>query len=145
VDTAGHHLGTHEGIHQFTVGQRRGLQVALGSRAWVVSIDAGSARVVVAREEEELMSSGLHASSVVWGAAYQDFREGACEVQVRSRHRPVGARMERLPDGRVRVDFSGPQRAVTPGQAAVLYDGEAVMACGWIDESFKKGGVHADR
>jgi len=133
VDTDGCTIGRHQGIHAFTIGQRRGLGVALGRRAYVLAIDADRGEVVVGSDESELLSEGLEALDVRWIAG-PDARL-KCDVQIRYRHRPVPAVIEREGSSNVRVLFERPQRAVTPGQAAVFYDGDRVIGGGWIDRA----------
>lgn len=129
-------LGRHSGIHHFTVGQRRGLGLALGKRGWVKAVRAESGDVVVSTEERELLSNGLVALRVNWHGAAPPGEPFRCAVQVRYRHRPVPALVE--PDGRggACVRFLEPVRAVTPGQAAVFYDNDRVLGGGWIESSF---------
>ncbi len=143
VDTQGRRLGDHDGLHKFTVGQRRGLKLSLGQRAWVKSIHPDSARVVVTTRPEDLLSSGLVAAEVTWSPRFRDMLQGdslECQVQVRSRHTPAAARMVVLQNRRVDVRFHSPQRAVTPGQAAVFYREDRVVGGGWIEQSFSQEG-----
>ncbi len=137
VDTDGHAIGGHQGVHAFTIGQRRGLGVALGRRAYVLAIDAERGEVVVGSDESELLADGFDALDVRWLAGYGTQGPVKCDVQIRYRHRPVPAAVETSGDGpsRVRVLFDKPQRAVTPGQAAVFYDGDHVIGGGWIDRA----------
>ena len=136
VDVNGNVLGSHDGIHLFTVGQRRGLGISLGRAAYVVAIDAAASLVVVSTDAEDLLTSGLEASAVHWlGAPSLD---RPLQVQIRYRHQPVGAVARLLGDDRIRVIFDQPQRAVTPGQAAVFYDGDRVLGGGWIDAALPR-------
>jgi tRNA-specific 2-thiouridylase len=137
VDEAGNRLGEHAGVHRFTIGQRRGLGVALGQRAYVLRIDAGRAEVVVGNDERALAARGLLASHARW---LVDLPEGArrrAAVQVRYRHAAAPALVERTSSTELRVQFDEPQRAVTPGQAAVLYDGRRVLGGGWIERALQ--------
>ena len=131
VDVQGSLLGTHDGIHLFTVGQRRGLGISLGRPAYVIAIDRAASRVVVSTDPDDMLSAGFEAGSVRW-LQEGDIRPRA-GVQIRYRHAPVGATLKRLGDDRIRVRFDDPQRAVTPGQAAVFYEGDRVLGGGWID------------
>lgn len=131
VDRDGAVIGEHGGIHLFTVGQRKGLGIATGRRAYVSMIDPAAARVVLTGEPADLESDRLRASGFVW---HGDPPAGPvrCGAQVRYRSSPADA--EAVPDGRgVSVLFDSPQRAVAPGQAVVLYDGDRVLGGGWID------------
>jgi tRNA-specific 2-thiouridylase len=141
VDTAGKKLGEHDGLHHFTVGQRRGLKLALGRRVWVKSIQPQGARVVVTTRPDDLLSDGLSATGVTWSPRFRDILPGdslPCLVQVRSRHAPAPARVVAIQDRRADVRFDVPQQAVTPGQAAVFYQGDQVIGGGWIEQSFSK-------
>ncbi|HVP29944.1 MAG TPA: tRNA 2-thiouridine(34) synthase MnmA [Myxococcota bacterium] len=134
VDGAGRVVGRHRGIHRFTVGQRRGLGVALGRRTFVTGLDAAANRVHVGTQEE------LHAArAVLEGATWIDGAPPAPPVRglLRIRHRHEGASATLLPrpDGDVDVRFDAPVRAVSPGQAAVLYVGDEVVGGGWIRSS----------
>ncbi len=136
TDSEGKILGKHQGFHRFTVGQRRGIGVALGRKAWVKEIDPGSARVIIALDEKELLSKGLIATGVRWRQPVADVSLVRCGVQVRYRHRAVPAAVEPLGPETVRVVFSRPVRAVTPGQGAAFYDGDRLLGGGWIERSF---------
>jgi tRNA-specific 2-thiouridylase len=131
VSTSGQVLGTHSGIQNFTVGQRRGLRIAAARPLYVVQIDSDTRRITVG-EESELWSDTLEARDVNWISwpALNEPIEAA--VKIRYRHEPAPARMEPCGATTVRVRFHEPQRAVTPGQAAVFYSGEEVLGGGWI-------------
>ncbi len=132
VDEEGRVLGHHPGIHRYTVGQRRGLGVALGKPAFVRSIDPHSARVTLTTRPEALFAPGLVARAASW--LVEAPRVGSrlrCEVQVRYRAAAVGCELRVLAEG-IELRFDRPQRAVTPGQAAVLYQGEQVLGGAWI-------------
>jgi tRNA-uridine 2-sulfurtransferase len=135
VDGDGNVLGSHQGFHQFTIGQRRGLGIALGQKAWVKSIDPESARVVLTLDKSELLSKGLIATGVRWHHSLPSSDPISCSVQVRYRHAAVPAVVEQLGPESVRVIFNQPVRAVTPGQAAVFYDGDRLLGGGWIERS----------
>jgi tRNA-specific 2-thiouridylase len=134
VDGEGRVLGRHDGLHRYTVGQRRGLGVALGRPAFVRRLDPDAARVELTTRPDELLAAGLVASGAHWlveppapGHALR------CEVQVRYRAAPVGCELVVRADGRVEIRFDRAQRAVTPGQAAVMYQGEQVLGGAWIE------------
>ncbi len=133
VDDRDRRVGEHPGIHHFTIGQRKGLGVALGSPAWVRSIDPKTAVVRLTTDPAALLSGSLVASDVRFGPCFAEFDSGRCQVQIRYRHPPADASVTRLSEGRALVEFDTPQRAVTPGQAAVLYQGERVIGGGRID------------
>jgi tRNA-specific 2-thiouridylase len=134
VDTAGKVLAKHEGIEQFTIGQRKGLGFAAGERRYVLRIVPGDNEVVVG-PREDLLASGLVASRVNWLAEAAPAEPLACQVKIRYRHVPAAATVWPLADGSARVEFAEPQSAVTPGQAAVLYDGPRVLGGGWIEHA----------
>jgi tRNA-uridine 2-sulfurtransferase len=136
VDGEGKVLGRHIGFHRFTVGQRRGLGIALGRKAWVKGIDPENASVIVTLDESELFSEGLIATGVRWHYPVADLSPIRCSAQVRYRHDAAPAVVEPLGRESVRVTFSQPVRAVTPGQAVVFYDGDRLLGGGWIERSF---------
>jgi tRNA-specific 2-thiouridylase len=131
VDTEGRVVGEHEGVHRFTVGQRRGLGVSRPLPLYVVRVEPESNRVVVGHDEE-LLSSEFTAAGVNWVAFEEPSEPFAADVRVRYRHREAPATVTPLGQGRARVRFDEPQRAVTPGQATVFYRGEEVLGGGWI-------------
>jgi tRNA-specific 2-thiouridylase len=130
VDETGAVLGRHEGVHGFTVGQRRGLGVARGAPQYVVSVDALTRRVTVG-PRVRLRRERLAVADVRWSAAAPAAPFTAA-VQVRHRHRPAPARV--VPDGaRATVELLEPlENGAAPGQAAVFYVGDEVVGGGWI-------------
>ncbi|HJT76862.1 MAG TPA: tRNA 2-thiouridine(34) synthase MnmA [Gemmataceae bacterium] len=144
TDTAGNVLADHEGIENFTVGQRKGLGFAAGRRRYVLRI-VPEERAVVVGDREELLASGLVASRVNWLREAPPEGPLACEVKIRYRHPAARATVTALPDGGARVTFAEPQSAVTPGQAAVFYDGPRVLGGGWIEGAVRNdpGSGHA--
>jgi tRNA-specific 2-thiouridylase len=132
VDTAGQVLGTHGGVHRFTIGQRKGLGLSTREPLYVLEIKPDTARVVVG-PRDALGRATLTASRVNWvsGAPPPDWRTVA--AQIRHRHAAAPARVRALDDGRAELEFASPQSAVTPGQAVVFYEGEEVLGGGWID------------
>jgi len=132
VDTEGHVLGEHRGVVHYTVGQRRGLGVARGEPLYVVRVDADRNRVVVG-SEEDLRSREAEVREVNWVSCDAPTAPLEAEVKIRYRARPAAARVEPLPEGRVRLRFAEPQRAVAPGQSAVFYRGDVVLGGGVID------------
>ena len=131
VDASGRVLGEHDGVHRYTVGQRRGLRISHPLPLYVVRIDARENRVVVG-ESDELLSTELTAARVNWIAFDEPQETVRAEVRVRYRHEAAPARITPLGEGRVRIVFDEPQRAITPGQATVFYRGEEVVGGGWI-------------
>jgi tRNA-specific 2-thiouridylase len=130
VDAAGRKLGSHDGIHRFTVGQRRGLGIAWKEPLYVTGIERESSRVV-AGPRSELFCSGLLADQTTWtDLPITGTFHGTCSIRYRQRPVPCSATI--LEDGRLQVVFENPQQSVTPGQAVVLYDGDRVVGGGWI-------------
>lgn len=131
VTSDGAVVGRHSGVHRYTVGQRKGLGVAWKQPLHVRTIDADLNRVVVG-ELEELETSSLTAARATWSTrpTAPEFR-AACRI--RYRHKPAPCRVVMLADNRFEVHFDTLQTSVTPGQAAVLYDGERVLGGGWIE------------
>jgi tRNA-specific 2-thiouridylase len=133
VTSGGKALGEHAGVHHFTVGQRRGLGIAAGEPLYVITTDAASQKVTVG-PEPELYRSTLTAAGINWISVAAIEREARAQVKIRNRHVPAPATLVPGEDpGRVEVRFDRPQRAVSPGQAAVFYDGDLVLGGGWID------------
>jgi len=130
VTTGGQVVGTHPGIERFTIGQRRGLGVAMGEPYFVVRIEPESRRVVIGRGEE-LARSTLTADRCNW-LADPPGGEFRCTAKIRYNSPPAAATAELL-SGRLRVVFDQPRYGVAPGQAVVLYDGEQVLGGGWIE------------
>ncbi|HYG62938.1 MAG TPA: tRNA 2-thiouridine(34) synthase MnmA [Thermoanaerobaculia bacterium] len=134
VDTAGRELGTGQPYYRYTVGQRRGLGLAARSPLYVLAIEPEENRVVVG-EEEALLAPGLQGERLHWIGADPSLGEAGeveATVKIRSRHPGVAARIRPLDKGEVEVRFAEPQRGVTPGQAAVFYQGTRVLGGCWI-------------
>jgi len=134
VDEAGKVVGTHSGIEGFTIGQRRGLGIAVGAPRYVVEIEPATRTVTIGRREA-LEKLALEASRFNWQGPVP---EGpvSCEAQIRARHTAAGATAIPLGNERVRVVFQNPQSAITPGQVVTLYQGDVVLGGGWIDRAF---------
>jgi tRNA-specific 2-thiouridylase len=131
VTASGEVIGEHAGIHNFTVGQRKGLGVATGSPLYVIQINGADKQVVVGGEEH-LYSRTLHARRVNL-ISVDDLRKPMrVSVKIRHRHVPAAAVLEKTAADEVRVTFDQPQRAITPGQAAVFYDDDVVVGGAWI-------------
>ncbi len=133
VTSGGRALGRHAGVHHFTVGQRKGLGIATGEPLYVIATDAASQRVTVGGDHE-LLKTHLTAANVNWISWPGLAAPARAQVKVRHRHTPAAATLHPTADTtRVTVHFDEPQRAVTPGQAAVFYDGDLVLGGGWIE------------
>lgn len=131
VDSSGQVIGRHEGIHRFTIGQRRGIGIAAERPLYVISIDAPRNRVTVG-PAEELTRDDFTAAGVNWIAPRGPDEAVRAEVRVRYRHEAAPATIVPLPNGRAQVKFDDAQRAITPGQATVFYRGDEVLGGGWI-------------
>jgi tRNA-uridine 2-sulfurtransferase len=129
VDGAGRTLGTHAGIHRFTLGQRKNLGVATGERAYVVGMDAESNEVRLGTREQ-LLAGGARLEHVSLAPDVRLPLE--CDVAVRYRGTPMRAQVQRYADGGLELQFAEPVLAVVPGQYAVLYRGERVLGGGAI-------------
>ncbi len=131
VTTNGEVLGEHSGIHNFTVGQRKGLGVATGSPLYVIQI-SGAQKQVIVGGEEHLYSRTLRARRVNLISVAELREPMRVTVKIRHRHEPAAAVIEKTGDDEILATFDEPQRAITPGQAAVFYDGHVVVGGGWI-------------
>ena len=131
-DREGTVLGRHDGIHRFTIGQRKGLGLSAGVPLYVVNIDAEHAAVTVG-PREELERTSLTASRVNWISGDVPAVPVRAHARIRYRHREAAATIAPLPGSRASVTFDEPQAAITPGQAVVFYDGDCVVGGGWID------------
>ena len=135
VDPAGKVLGTHRGIAFYTVGQRRGLGISTGKRLYVIKIDKDKNEIVLGTEDQ------LYAKALIAGDVhliYEDMLKDERQLEVKIRYKSEAAPATVTPIGnrKIRVIFDKPQRAITPGQAAVLYDGDIVIGGGIIEEAF---------
>jgi tRNA-specific 2-thiouridylase len=131
VSIGGQLQGQHEGVHNFTVGQRKGLGLASPSPLYVISIDRDSKRVTVGAEQE-LQRSSLRAQRVNWISIPGLVGEMRAQVKIRHRHEPAWATLRAIGVDEVEAVFDHPVRAVTPGQAAVFYSADEVVGGGWI-------------
>ena len=131
VNAIGQELGEGEPYYRYTVGQRRGLRLSAPNPLYVLQIEPRENRVVVG-EDKDLLAPGLRGERLHWIGPDP---EGAVEatVKIRSRHPGAAARIRPLREGRVEIDFAEPQRGVTPGQAAVFYQGTRVLGGCWIE------------
>jgi tRNA-specific 2-thiouridylase len=131
-DRDGRVLGRHEGVHRFTIGQRKGLGLSTGVPLYVVGIDAGSAEVTVG-PREALDRGTLTASRVNWISGETPQRAIRAHARVRYRHKEAAATITPLAGERAQIVFDEPQSAITPGQAVVFFDEDVVLGGGWID------------
>lgn len=132
VDRDGAVLGGHEGVHRFTIGQRKGLRLSAKEPLYVLEIRPESAEVVVG-PRDALGRATLTASQVNWVAGRPCETWTAVQAQIRYKHAAAPARVRALEAARAELEFEQPQSAITPGQAVVFYDGDRVVGGGWID------------
>ena len=136
LDLAGRVLGTHKGLPHYTVGQRRGLGIAAPEPLYVVALDPEKNAVIVG-PESALYAEGLVAEALHWIAGEPPGKRFECQVQIRYRAPAAGAQVV-LEGDKAQVEFQEPQRAVTPGQAAVFYRGEEVLGGGIIAQALSR-------
>jgi len=132
VDAQGRVLGRHEGVHHFTIGQRKGLGVSAAEPLYVVRLDA-ERRLVQVGPKAALDRTALTASGMNWVAGTPPAGDVRAHVQIRSRHAAAAARVKPAGPDRMEVEFDDPQSAITPGQAAVVFQDAEVLGGGWID------------
>jgi tRNA-uridine 2-sulfurtransferase len=131
TDVDGRTLGTHRGLLGYTIGQREGLGIAAGHPLYVVALDRPNNRLVVG-PREALLSALMPVERVNWLSIAEPSGPVRASVKIRSRHEGGEASIEPGPERTARVAFDSPQTAITPGQAAVFYDGDLVLGGGWI-------------
>ena len=131
TDPEGRVLGAHKGLLGYTIGQREGIGLALGHPVYVVGMDRPNNRLIVG-SREDLLSRTLMAERVNWVSIDAPHAPIKAAVKIRSRHEGAAAMLTPAPDGTAHALFDEPQPAVTPGQAAVFYDGDVVLGGGWI-------------
>ena len=131
VNEDGEVIGRHNGVHNFTVGQRKGLGFAAGKPLYVLSIDAQTNRVVVG-EDEALRRRSFEVEGLNWVSIAPPSAALRASVKIRHKHYPAPAKVEPIDENRLRITFDTPQRAITPGQAAVFYDGDRILGGAWI-------------
>jgi tRNA-specific 2-thiouridylase len=124
-------VGHHNGVHNFTIGQRKGLGFAAGKPLYVLSIDPQNNRVVVG-DDDSLRTTSFEVNDVNWVSIAKPAAPLRAAVKIRHKHEPAPAWVEALDDSRARITFDTPQRAITPGQGAVFYEGERVLGGAWI-------------
>lgn len=133
VNEEGAVIGRHSGVHNFTIGQRKGLGFAAGKPLYVLAIDAKKNRVVVG-DDAALRTTSFTVENVNWVSVEEPREPIRAEVKIRHKHEPAAATVEALAGNRARITFDSPQRAVTPGQAAVFYREDVVLGGGWINQ-----------
>jgi tRNA-specific 2-thiouridylase len=131
VTESGEVLGRHHGVHNFTIGQRKGLGFATGKPLYVLAIEPEANRVTVG-DDDSLRTTTFEVQNVNWISIAEPSEPIRATVKIRHKHDPAAATIEALPDSRARITFDSPQRAVTPGQAAVIYSNDVVLAGSWI-------------
>jgi tRNA-specific 2-thiouridylase len=124
-------LGRHTGVHNYTIGQRKGLGFATGKPVYVLAIDPEKNRVIVG-EDDSLRTTSFEIENVNWISIAEPAAPLCAQVKIRHKHDPSPATVEALPGDLARITFDSPQRAITPGQAAAIYSGDVVLAGGWI-------------
>lgn len=129
-------IGWHTGVHNYTIGQRKGLGFAARKPMYVLAIDTERNRIVVG-EDETLRNSTFEIEDVNWISIEEPRTAMRAKVKIRHKHEPAPAMVEALPGKQARITFDDPQRAITPGQAAAIYSGDVVLAGGWIRWSSK--------
>jgi len=131
VAESGEVLGRHNGLHNFTIGQRKGLGFAAGRPLYVLAIEPDKNRVIVG-DDDSLRTTSFEVRSVNWVSIAEPAQPIRACVKIRHKHEPAAATVRPLPGLRAQVTFDSPQRAVTPGQAAVFYSKDMVLAGCWI-------------
>jgi tRNA-specific 2-thiouridylase len=131
VTQDGEVLGRHNGIHNYTIGQRKGLGFASAKPVYVLALDPQNNRVIVG-DDGELRKTEFGVETTNWISIAEPVQPIRAYVKIRHKHEAAPATIELLPDNRARIVFDSPQRAVTPGQAAVFYNGDVVLGGGWI-------------
>lgn len=131
IDGTGRVLGTHQGLLGYTIGQREGLGLAVGTPLYVIGLDQPNNRLIVG-SKTELLRGTLIAERVNWVSIAPPQAPIRAWAKIRSRHEPAAATIHPLRDGGARVEFDEPQPAITPGQAVVFYEGDLLLGGGWI-------------
>jgi tRNA-uridine 2-sulfurtransferase len=124
-------LGRHTGVHNYTIGQRKGLGFATGKPVYVLAIDPEKNRIIVG-EDDSLHTTSFEIENVNWISIAEPAAPMRAQAKIRHKHDPAPATVEALPGHSARITFDSPQRAITPGQAAAIYSGGLVLAGGWI-------------
>jgi len=135
VNTKGEILGEHQGIAGFTIGQRKGLGISMPSKSYVTEINAETKEVRIG-SRENLLRSKLTTSKLNWVSMLPTQQEFQADVKIRYLHSPVPAKVRVGDDGKSEVHFMKPEEGLTPGQSAVFYDGDLVLAGGIIEQCY---------
>ncbi len=135
VDLEGNVLGEHEGIIEYTIGQRRGLGIPMGRRLYVKMLDVEKNEVILA-DDKDLFTGDFDIRDFSWITGDAPTDEFRCLAKIRYRHKEQPATVRIMDNGLAKVIFDEPQRAITPGQSAVLYDGDTVLGGGIIDRIY---------
>lgn len=139
LNRQGKTLGEHQGLANYTIGQRKGLGIAAATPLYVLEKDLDRNALIIG-QKEELGQSELVASSVNWISGQARHEPFHAEVKIRYKSQDASAMVFPLPDGSVRIQFDQPIRDITPGQAAVIYDGEVCLGGGIIQMKPQPGG-----
>ncbi len=131
VTSEGVTVGKHSGVHRYTIGQRKGLGIANEKPLYVTQIQRAKNQIIVG-DADDLDSMDFTARGVNWVAFDTPDKPVRANVKIRYRHEPAPATIVALPDGGAHITFDEPQRAITPGQATIFYDGDEVVGGGWI-------------
>jgi tRNA-specific 2-thiouridylase len=132
VSSDGRKLGAHRGLFHYTIGQRRGLGLA-DTRPWfVIGLDPQTRNVIVGKEEE-LSGDRLCMRHPHWLSGHPPDTGMSCQIKIRYRHQGAAARLKQIDEHRWEILFDTRQRAITPGQFAVIYDHNQVVGCGEIE------------
>jgi tRNA-uridine 2-sulfurtransferase len=137
-DVSGEHLGSHRGLAYYTVGQRKGLGLAAGHPLYVVELDTTHNALIVG-SDEDVYADGLIAADINYIAVDLPAKPLHVRARVRYHAREVPALLSPLPGSSARLDFAKPERAVTPGQSVVFYDGDEVLGGGTIEKALRAG------
>jgi tRNA-specific 2-thiouridylase len=136
VDTAGQIIGKHRGLPLYTVGQRKGLGLAAGYPVYVVALDYQRNELVVG-SNQDVFADGLIADDLNWISIDGITDKLTVKAKIRYSAREADAVVEKMTDGKVKVSFTQPQRAITPGQSVVFYDGDIVIGGGIIQAAWR--------
>jgi tRNA-specific 2-thiouridylase len=132
VSQSGEVLGSHSGVHRFTVGQRKGLGIAAAEPLYVLQLRPAEKTIVVG-PRPALERTTLTASNVNWIAGAPPTAPLRVTAQIRHRHHPAAGTVFAIDNNRASMEFDAPVSAITPGQSVVFYDGDVVLGGGWID------------
>ncbi|PIQ85543.1 MAG: tRNA 2-thiouridine(34) synthase MnmA [Candidatus Omnitrophica bacterium CG11_big_fil_rev_8_21_14_0_20_45_26] len=137
-DKEGSVLGTHPGYYHFTIGQRKGLNIAHPHALYVIDI-LPEENLVIVGPKEDVYSQRCEVERINWFVPLEQINPNHVQAKIRSRHQKAEATLSFLSNDHVQVNFREPQDAITPGQACVLYDGDIVLGGGWIGRSTEQG------